>query len=846
MVDPDDLSQLPEDPGPEELLTSYKLCREKLVAANRSRSSLSGHNTRRYKAIRDLQSQLEELERDFRSEAASRMRVHELNERVAEIVRELETGIDQSTEIINERSTGKRSDWVARIARLVKAVFQLHKLRQKASELLGRRAELEPLVFAPPRSDQSGLADGALDVDIVDDIGEQPIALPPAPQVPVGPDDLPADQTLYGQLILQSVDGAYGLLVLHQEGEPVPQGLTVVNDAEWISGSRILVPEDPDEPDYAPIEAGILVVDTEEYSLPALQTWLNAGLLPFRLDRKLNALRLLPLDRKEVPSHLLIRKEKAAQFDDIGSQRIVLEFDQHNWLGFLIATPDEQDLFVALLQNKAQRDYGPRLSTRGGVLLPDRQGFLASGLGLPSLGIPAPLEAQAVRLELADGSVLSYVKEIERDESNTRKLWRPSAQDRRRLEIQPGSAQFTASFKDETPLSRTIRLNGLEEETCFRRTRPIDHREDWGVSMGPVALTSDRPAAMTPSEDALRWAQQRLRDSDLKVNLVFEQQMLETLSVVFQRRPSIQRHEFFEFYTQLRNKPDEWPRFTDAVLRAWCEGGWLEEGVERGHGAWRIQPVDPRLVRLPSGGLQLIGLLSVRRLVRVIATAHQLGATVHTVLPTCSDLPRGWRFMRADETLGDACGLPVVGIEDWVGDPAVHDWVIRASLPSDSPPWPQGSHCITSKDSICGRRGLDYHWKTSPPLPEGGRAPINLKIEAEVSRYGRRRWYSRDPDQDSVFVSCHRNRAAMHALIVATNGLWPFGFTDYEAGQLDRLYDADAYLPLPLARYTALTGSKMPGPTRLRPQDHTYRYHLNRDLRLRQSQTRLLPLTSLP
>lgn len=64
----------------------------------------------------------------------------------------------------------------------------------------------------------------------------------------------------------------------------------------------------------------------------------------------------------------------------------------------------------------------------------------------------------------------------------------------------------------------------------------------------------------------------------------------------------------------------------------------------------------------------------------------------------------------------------------------------------------------------------------------------------------------------------------MHALIVATDGLWPFGFTDLETGQLDRLYDAEAYLPLPLGRYAALFGSKMPGPTRHQPQDHTYRY----------------------
>jgi hypothetical protein len=329
------------------------------------------------------------------------------------------------------------------------------------------------------------------------------------------------------------------------------------------------------------------------------------------------------------------------------------------------------------------------------------------------------------------------------------------------------------------------------------------------------------------------------------VNLEFEQQMLEVLSAVFQRRPSIKRQEFFDLYAQLRNKPDEWPRFTDAVLRGWCEGGWLEEGVERGHGAWRIQPVDPRFVRLPSGGLQLVGLVSTRRLVRVIATAYQLGSQVQTVQTSCADMPRGWRFYGADAVLADACGLPAVAVDAWVGDPSTHDWVIHSVLPCDSPSWPLGAKSATTNDSVCGRRGLDYHWKPSPPLPEGGRAPINLKIDLETSRYGCRRWHSRDTDRDLVFTSCHRNRAALHALVVATNGLWPFGFTDPIAGQLDRLYDAEAYLPLPLARYTALTGSKMPGPTRLRPQDHTYRYSIDRDLRIKQNQTKFLPLTPL-
>ena len=65
-----------------------------------------------------------------------------------------------------------------------------------------------------------------------------------------------------------------------------------------------------------------------------------------------------------------------------------------------------------------------------------------------------------------------------------------------------------------------------------------------------------------------------------------------------------------------------------------------------------------------------------------------------------------------------------------------------------------------------------------------------------------------------MFSSCHRNWAALHALAVATDGLWPFRVTSRREGQIERPYDAEAYLPLPLSRWATLTGRVMPGSTR--------------------------------
>ena len=126
-------------------------------------------------------------------------------------------------------------------------------------------------------------------------------------------------------------------------------------------------------------------------------------------------------------------------------------------------------------------------------------------------------------------------------------------------------------------------------------------------------------------------------------------------------------------------------------------------------------------------------------------------------------------------------------------DPRPHRWIIDVALPSDSPPWPTGLTARRLSDGICGRRGPEGHWKPRQRFPERGRAPISQTIQVETSQYGKRRWLSHDPVNGSWFSSCHRNRVSLHALNVATDGYWPFGFTDPETAQLDRLYDAEAY-----------------------------------------------------
>ena len=69
--DPDDLSGLPLNPDPADLADFYQQSRAKLVKANRSRSSLKGHDARRGALLTDLQRQLNELEVSLKEEAVS-------------------------------------------------------------------------------------------------------------------------------------------------------------------------------------------------------------------------------------------------------------------------------------------------------------------------------------------------------------------------------------------------------------------------------------------------------------------------------------------------------------------------------------------------------------------------------------------------------------------------------------------------------------------------------------------------------------------------------------------------------------------------------------------------------
>jgi len=647
----------------------------------------------------------------------------------------------------------------------------------------------------------------------------------------------------YGPLLLMWTDDAMGVLLLSQPEQPAPAGLGETQQSPWLPGEALLVPTDPVDPDFAPFDAGSLVIDPTAEILPSLQPLLNRGLLPFALDPQLKLHRLV-FDNSCGPlTHLLVRHDLVPTFLSQFSADPIDTNEEH-WQCFAPSAAEALDVWQfpePSLQN--QRQEAPRLSICNGVPLQQGQGFLASGLGLPCVRVHGPSPALKVAVLSPSGELIDYLPADPQLTAGQPQLWQPVAAERKRTDISPGAGRVLAFFTTAPTIERTLSLSALPSRVPFRRTEPLICREHWGRHLGPMLLADELPAAAQPPPDAaLSWSRDRLNARIQGVNQLFEQQMLDSLSALFQRRAAISRTDFRQLRDTLLGQPEQWPRFSEAVLRSWCEGGWIEEGLEPRRGLWCIQPIDPRLVRLEGGRAQLVGLLSSRGLVELLAHAHSLNMDVEDVPPSCPHLPRGWRFTGRCDELAQRMGLLIVELHDWVEPPHSRAWLFEQCEDCDGYRWPSGLGFQMATDRICGRRGSGYH--VSRFLEPDLRAPVSLSIDRERSRYGRRRWHSHSPRGGAPFTSCHRNRAALHALLEATNGLWPFWISESRAGRIERLYDAEAYLPLPIGRYAALMGRRMPGPTRQQPQEHTYAYHVDEEFLRVQRDTLNLPLTS--
>lgn len=649
----------------------------------------------------------------------------------------------------------------------------------------------------------------------------------------------------YGPLLLRWMDYAMGVLLLSQPNQLPPAGLQEVDDSDWLPGAPLLMPTEHNDPWFAAFDAGSLAIDPAAGLLPELQALISRGMLLFAIDPHFNLPRLVFDDSGGPISHVLVRNDLVPTFLSLISAESVDASEEH-WQCFTAIEADSLDLWrfpdPPIKAQGGGTETKTRLSFCNGVPLQKGEGFLASGLGLPCVRVHGPVSALKVAGLSAAGELIDYVSADPEQTTGCPQLWQPIAFERKRTDISAGTGRVIAFFSAAPSTERGLTLSSLPVRVAFRRDEPLAYREHWGRQLGPLLLPASSAQPLAPPDESVSWARQRLNTRRTGLNQLFEEQMLDSLAALFQQRTAISRADFQQLHHNLLGHPEHWPRFADAVLRGWCEGGWIEEGVERRRGQWRIQPIDPRLVRLEGGRAQLVGLLSSRGLVELLAHAHSLNVDVEDVLPSCTHLPRGWRFTGRCDELAQRMGLLIVEQHEWVEEPHSRAWIFEDCEDCDGFRWPYGLGFQMATERICGRRGPGYH--TAPSLKVGMRAPVSLSIDCERSRYGRRRWHSHDPNGDGIFTSCHRNRVALHALVEATNGDWPFWIADSRAARIERLYDAEAYLPLPIGRHAALVGQRMPGPTRQKPCEHTYCYYLDESFIQTQHDGLNLPLTS--
>ncbi len=654
--------------------------------------------------------------------------------------------------------------------------------------------------------------------------------------------DRPARQA-WGPLLLEPMDpGCLGVLCLHDGHRALPEELGVLEQGGPLPSQPLLIDRLSDNEGLEAFDAGSLLLDPQFCPFSDLQTALKRGLLVFAVDTALERPRLLfrPVPGLK-PSHVLVHVDQLEPFLACFDAEAA-PAEEEDWRCFrdVEASLAELFSFPTPPSSEQQRPQRTRISPYAGLRLSQGRGFLASGLGLPEIRIHGPIPALKVAVLAPSGALAEYMPRPE--SSNTPdapmpQQWQPLPQVRQRQQLDCGEGRIVAFFHAAPTLEQRLTLSGITATPLFARRRALLCREDWGLQLGPSIL--ERGSTRTPEADAIEAARHRLNQRIGGVNPWIEEQILDGLCAAFEARESISTFDALQLFRQLRGRSTHWPLFEQAMLRGWCEGGWLDEGIEVRRGHWRLQPVDPRLVRLRPNLVQLVGLLSARGLIELIAHALAAGLEVEAVAASCPEMPRGWRFRGAVAKLAEATGLPLVPLHDWLPIDVKHVWAAVPDPCDGQELWPLSSartdECadgiVNNRQGCHQQLPLDF---TDIPRPD-------LALVRERNRYRRYRWHSRSPVDGRVFTSCHRNRAALYLLTEATNGSWPFGQPDRFQPVIERLCDVDAYLPLPLGRWAALCGEAMPGPTLPASRaKHTYRYCFDQaSLRLMQEHTSL-------
>jgi hypothetical protein len=137
-------SRFPANPPEDDLRTNYDAMRSALISANISRGVFRSQSEKRGVVIAELQRELQELEADLGNEARAKARLHAMNSRLVEVIRELEATGDAIAEAVEE-SEQQSGFWLVRMfQRLVQLSQQWRSVKAKAAKIANEANQLGP------------------------------------------------------------------------------------------------------------------------------------------------------------------------------------------------------------------------------------------------------------------------------------------------------------------------------------------------------------------------------------------------------------------------------------------------------------------------------------------------------------------------------------------------------------------------------------------------------------------------------------------------------------------------------------------------------------------------------
>lgn len=137
-------TRFPANPTEEELHSHYDAMRSALISVNISRGLFRSQSEKRGVVIAELQRELQELEADLGNEAKAKARLHAMNSRLVQVIRDLEATGDAIAETV-EASEQQSGFWRVRMFQeLVQLARQWRSVKAKAAAIASESSQLGP------------------------------------------------------------------------------------------------------------------------------------------------------------------------------------------------------------------------------------------------------------------------------------------------------------------------------------------------------------------------------------------------------------------------------------------------------------------------------------------------------------------------------------------------------------------------------------------------------------------------------------------------------------------------------------------------------------------------------